>query len=773
MKLPSAALMAVACSLVLGSARPAAPPRRGPATDSCAPPAAPLDAASLVAAGRPWHALRSAAALPTSGPPAALHALVHAGIAEGLGRWEQVDGLVRRARGGDSLPDFVALAARADERAGRWAAAEAKYRRLLAWPAAAPGVRALAAARLALVFERWGRRDSASAAWRRAAQALPELADWFALRRGELVADTALAFAAVSGARTPGAAQRADLLVARRRLAVGNLRGALEVYRRLNRPLDVARVEFALGRRRSARLRADSILISDPARPTALLAATFLTQRFDTLSVTEYLAVSRAYRARGDLPAAERFARRAIARSDTSVRGWLELATVESVKDNFGEALAAVDSAGTRARRRQVTLVAAARLHGLAAAERWDEADTLARSLVRAHPGDSSIARALMALADGDRVRGQREAEHGRYRTLVRRFPRAPATLVARFRLALIAYARGERDSAAARIADVVARDSARQLGLAARYWGARLAFERADSAAAAALGQIAAEGPISFYGVRAREVLGDSLPLAAETALTRPRPGSFPPARARERIRLLAGLGLGSEARAEAAGWANDTAASVHVLLAVASAAADAGLAREAIGLGEAARERAGMVLGTARALFPFPYRGVIEAEAAEQCVDPLLLAAIIRQESRFEPRALSRAGARGIGQVMPRTGRELAARMSLGPWDADLLYVPDFNLHLGARYLYERIALDSLPLHAVLAAYNAGPERVERWRRWPEFRDPDLFAERVPIGETRDYVKIVYASYLWYRLAYHPFPGQEPSERALAPPP
>ena len=219
--------------------------------------------------------------------------------------------------------------------------------------------------------------------------------------------------------------------------------------------------------------------------------------------------------------------------------------------------------------------------------------------------------------------------------------------------------------------------------------------------------------------------------------------------------------VGFQAEARAEAAGWAKDTTATIQVLLAAAAAAAEAGFAREAIALGEAARNRAGLSSSVVFALFPFPYRRVIEAEAAEHCVDPLLMAALIRQESRFDPRARSRRGARGMSQVLPRTGAAMSARLGIRPWDPDLLYVPDFNLHFGARFLEERLRLDWLPVHALFASYDAGPERIARWRRWPEFNDIDLFVERLPIAETRDYVRIVYANYRWYRRVYGAQPG------------
>ena len=104
---------------------------------------------------------------------------------------------------------------------------------------------------------------------------------------------------------------------------------------------------------------------------------------------------------------------------------------------------------------------------------------------------------------------------------------------------------------------------------------------------------------------------------------------------------------------------WIRDTSASPQLLTAAAAAATAAGFAQEAIFLGGSAQARTGITRGVAEALFPLPYRPVIEAEAAEHCVDPLLLAAIVRQESRFQPRARSRAGARGLSQLLPRTAQ------------------------------------------------------------------------------------------------------------------
>ncbi|MEK7667872.1 MAG: lytic transglycosylase domain-containing protein [Gemmatimonadota bacterium] len=740
-------VLAVACAAapVLFAQAPACPP----------PPA--LGAESLLTLGRFWHAERAAPVLPRAPRPVPIGlAVLHARIRAGLERWEDVDEVLRRARGADSVPDALLLWATASERLDNWAAAEARFRRLADLPATSAAVRPVALVHRAAALEVLGRRDSAEAAWRRAAQALPEIADWFAIRRAKLERDTALAFVSVSAARTPGARQRAALFVAQRRVMAGNLAGALEVYRRYGRSLDIARVEWAMGQRRTARLRADSLLLQDPTKPQALLAANFLAERYDSLTVRELAGVARVYRALNDPSNAERHLRRALQRADTSVALWLELAALHSDRKDLRAARVALDSAERRARRRAASLVTLARVTVLAAAKEWDEADTLTARAVRLLPGDSNVAKAVLVMAEHDRAYAQAAAELRRYWLLLRRFPAATATNTARFRLGLVLYAQGDADSAAAAVADVIARDSTNLLGTAPRFWAARLRLERGDSAGRVALQRIAAQEPLSYYGVRARELTGDTVAFFVDTALAPPRPGSFPPARARERIRLLANLGFESEARAEALGWAADTTASPQVLFAAAAAAGAAGFAREAIRLGEAAQVRAGLTAGAARGLMPFPYRSVIEAESAEHCLDPLLLAAIIRQESRFTPRAVSRAGARGISQVMPATGRELAQRLRIAPWDADLLFVPDFNLHLGAHFLADRFRVDSFPVYAAIAAYNAGFQRVDRWRRWPEFGDPDLFVERVAIPETRTYVRIVYASYQWYRRAY-----------------
>jgi len=760
MNRPPRRSFARAARLVLVAATALAP-RLAAQAGACAG-TPPLPADSFVALGRFWHAERAAPALPRA--PRAVSTslgLLHARIRAGLGRWNEVEQVLRRIRGADTLPEAIALFAQAAEQRKGWAEAEAGYRRLSAMAAAPPVLRVPALVRRALALEMLGRRDSALAAWRRAAQALPGIADWFAIHRAALERDTALAFASAADSRSPGAALRAGLLVAARRAGAGNLVGALEAYRRLDRPLDMARIEFLLGDRRTARFRADLLLFRDPIRPEALLAANLLAAQRDTLSVAELAATSRVYRALGDLRGAERPLRLALARADTSLNLWLDLASLFADRRDRRGAFAAADSAERHARRTKAppeafARIGVARVAALAAVREWDTADSLLAQLTPRFPGDTSIARAVLLLAEHDRAAAQGEAERERYQLLLRDFTATPAATVARFRAGLSAYALGRRDSAATAFVDVLARDTAHLLGTAPRFWDARVRFERGDPTGRVALQRIADAEPLTYYGVRARILTNDSLGFVTDSVGAPRDTLAPPPGRAGERIRLLMLVGLEQEARDEALGWAADPTAPVPLLLLAVEAANAVGFAREAIRLGEAARVRAGLSVGAARGVLPFPYRTVIDGEATEACLDPLLLAAIIRQETRFTPRAVSRVGARGLAQVMPATGRDLARLLHVSGWDPELLFIPDFNLHLGARFLHDRLQASRMPLYAAIAAYDAGAQRVDRWRSWPEFTDPDLFVERVAISETRNYVKTVYASYLWYRRAY-----------------
>jgi soluble lytic murein transglycosylase len=154
-------------------------------------------------------------------------------------------------------------------------------------------------------------------------------------------------------------------------------------------------------------------------------------------------------------------------------------------------------------------------------------------------------------------------------------------------------------------------------------------------------------------------------------------------------------------------------------------------------------------------RAVYPVLERPLLASEATRQQLDPTLVAALIRQESSFNPRATSPVGARGLMQVMPSVGAQLARARGVAPWDPVLLWQPDVSVLLGTTHLAG--FLKQYPSEEqALAAYNAGPGRVATWRKKAGASDPELFVERIPFVETRDYVRIVLRNRDLYRALY-----------------
>jgi len=156
-----------------------------------------------------------------------------------------------------------------------------------------------------------------------------------------------------------------------------------------------------------------------------------------------------------------------------------------------------------------------------------------------------------------------------------------------------------------------------------------------------------------------------------------------------------------------------------------------------------------------TFRLLFPIVDRDELSRAAAARSLDPALVAGLIRQESNFTPRAVSVAGARGLMQLLPAVGQEIARNLDFPVWHSALLFDADANLQLGTAHLATYMKQYG-PLPRVLAAYNAGGSRVARWSSKGGVDDPEVFIERIPFVETRDYVRIVQRNAQLYRLIY-----------------
>jgi soluble lytic murein transglycosylase len=154
-------------------------------------------------------------------------------------------------------------------------------------------------------------------------------------------------------------------------------------------------------------------------------------------------------------------------------------------------------------------------------------------------------------------------------------------------------------------------------------------------------------------------------------------------------------------------------------------------------------------------RLVYPLPYEPVVRANADRFGVDPLLLAALTRQESTFNPGARSVAGALGLTQVMPQTGRLIAHALGDADFESSDLLRPVVSLEYGAWYLAGRLERYEGRVPPALAAYNAGDGAVNSWLS-SYCSDPDCFAERVPYQETHRFVRVVSENYANYLRLY-----------------
>jgi soluble lytic murein transglycosylase len=146
--------------------------------------------------------------------------------------------------------------------------------------------------------------------------------------------------------------------------------------------------------------------------------------------------------------------------------------------------------------------------------------------------------------------------------------------------------------------------------------------------------------------------------------------------------------------------------------------------------------------------ALSPVTNKAELYSLAGKTKVDPLLLAAIVRAESGFNPAAQSSRGALGLMQLMPATARQMAGELKFNYQDGDDLYTQDINLTLGAFYFARQLRAFHGNLVLALAAYNAGPAKVRAWALDPWGRDQDDLIAALPLASTRSYVHRV----LWY---------------------
>lgn len=153
---------------------------------------------------------------------------------------------------------------------------------------------------------------------------------------------------------------------------------------------------------------------------------------------------------------------------------------------------------------------------------------------------------------------------------------------------------------------------------------------------------------------------------------------------------------------------------------------------------------------------LFPLPYKEDVVKNAKSQDLDPYSVAALIRQETEFNPAAHSRANAYGLMQLVPATGRQMAKQQGIRITSNYTLLEPSVSIQLGTHYLREQLNGWHGDWIQTLAAYNAGPGRVRQWLNTISYEEPAEFVESIPFSETKEYVQAVLRNADMYRVIY-----------------
>ncbi len=405
-----------------------------------------------------------------------------------------------------------------------------------------------------------------------------------------------------------------------------------------------------------------------------------------------------------------------------------------------------------------------------------DEVNGVLEKLARLYPNSKWRLESLIASANHSLVENQMQAYEPIYRACYESFPKDPRAAECHWKVAWGHYMRRQGDTVELLRAHLRMFPGS-EYAAGALYFLGRLAEGAHDVAGARAYyAEILKEYPNYYYNVVARERVkevgaGAPSPKVAEFLKSvefpqRSRTLNFKAnatAQARiERAELLAAAGLDDWAVNELRYGAQNEDQPQVMAIELAS------ITTKTVGPDQAMRyikRYAGSYLYIPiesapvefwKYAFPLPYRAELERFAKANGLDPFLVAALIRQESEFNPKAVSRMNARGLTQILPGTGRELSHKLKKKAFATASLFVPAVNLELGTFYL--KTIVDNLGgrWEAALAAYNAGPSRARAWSSWGEFREPAEFIETVPFSETRNYIQTVLRNADTYRRIY-----------------
>jgi soluble lytic murein transglycosylase len=727
-----------------------------------------VEAGQAIARGRPWQATRLLTIVlrdSTRRTPAAV--FLAATAAGEWGGWSEVRQLLDGERWLDTLYDGrarVLLARAALEQHDDSAALQHANIALTADPQSGERLMLLATA-----LERVNARDSAARVFQRAAERLPQVADWLLLRAAAVTADSTARTNLFAQIKDPLPRTRIPWAEAAVYERLGDMAEASRRYTALGERVTSLRLRLALssdsGARPVIRREMLSMIAGRVSSAAARQAIVLVDSAFAPLSPSEELVVARSAADCSLLSrAATGFARVGSKRLGSGEDRFTYASVLTRLKRN------AEAAQQFKLVRSPKSLAALAAYQGARALVRDGQLAAGRKALVRvtkAFSRDTAAAASayflLADLASDDRSDGE---SRRLYRIVARRYPSSRFAPTARFRAAMVALLSGQSKQAAEEFDALAERYNGSDEALGATYWAGRSWAQQGDSAKARDRWQrVTARDPLSYYAALSANRLG-SHPWSPPAA-----PDSFPAdpdvSGVVSRADLLARLGMNQESRWELERLTKSSDNSPERLLVLANAFRSQGMAGQAIQLARRAlAEGAAADARTFRLIYPVIHADALLAEAAEQGIDPSFVAAVIRQESSFNPAATSPAGARGLAQVMPEVGERLAKALNYPVWDPVLLYQPDVSIQLGTVHLRELVSQYDQRAR-ILAAYNAGSPRVERWSKRIGVNDPEVFAEQISFVETRDYVRIIQRNEDIYRALY----GTDVSDRTDLP--
>ncbi|MCY3764046.1 MAG: transglycosylase SLT domain-containing protein [Gemmatimonadetes bacterium] len=387
------------------------------------------------------------------------------------------------------------------------------------------------------------------------------------------------------------------------------------------------------------------------------------------------------------------------------------------------------------------------------------------QSFASRYPATPGAAEALWQAAMAYERRGRRTKARKVFLNLAARYPRSRLADRAGWRAGYALFRLGRFEEAARVFMQLADRTSENYMRDQGCYWTGK-SYQRAGRPELGAkwLRRAAAGFPSSYYASRARAILAlkDTMhPPGHASPDGDKRLPTYVPSPFLLKGDRLADLGLYEEAEQEYrhARWAHRQ--EMHALGELQRRFERIGAMNQALRISglivNLERERGVPIsLNSFRRLYPTYYWGEISRTAGSLGLDPNLVLAIIRQESAFDDMALSRAGARGLMQVMPATGRQIARKLRLKGYSTEDLWDPNTSIRFGARHLadhfrYFRNSKDRR-LGLALSAYNAGLDVARKWSARLPADDVDDFVESIPYRETRNYVKLVYRNYQVY---------------------